>query len=59
MCVTLIEVAFFKANSADIYQIGLYMLHVLNKHTLDMILELTSMLIVMNPARIALSDWEF
>ena len=57
-----LEVAFFKANSTWIYDIGskdisnrtIYA--VLNTHNLDMILQLKYMPIVMNLARIALSD---
>ena len=59
-----LEVAFFKANSTRIYAIGskdlssrpIYV--VLNTHNLDVILQLKYMLIVMNPARIASSDWK-
>ena len=46
----------FMTYAAKIYQIGLYA--VLNTHNLDMILQLKYMPIVMNPARIASSDWK-
>ena len=58
------EVAFFKANSTrfnDIFSKGLSnrpIYAVLNTHNLDMILQLKYMPIVMNPARIASSDWK-
>ena len=42
---------------AKIYQIGLYIL-CSDTHNLDMILQLKYMPIVMNPARIASSDWK-
>ena len=57
-----LEVAFFKANSTWIDDIGSKDLStrpiyaVLNTHNLDMILQLKYMPIVMNLARIALSD---
>ena len=59
-----LEVAFFKANSTWINAIGskdlsnrpIYV--VLNTHNLDVILELKYMLTVMNPVRIASSDWK-
>ena len=59
-----LEVACFKANSTWINDIGSKDLSnrpiyaVLNTHNLDMILQLKHMPIVMNPARIALSDWK-
>ena len=43
---------------AKIYQMGLYRYAVLNTHELDMILQLKYVPIVMNPARIASSDWK-
>ena len=43
---------------AKIYQIGLHNYAVLNTHNLDMILQLKYMPIVMNPTRVALSDWK-
>ena len=44
---------------AKIYQIGLFTVYAaLNTHNLDMVLQLKYMPIVMNPARIALSDWK-
>ena len=58
------EVACFKANSTWINDIGSKdlsnrpMSAVLNAHNLDMILQLKYMPIVMNPARIASSDWK-
>ena len=59
-----LEVACFKANSTWINDIGskdlsnrpIYAL--LNTHNLDMIFQLKYMPIVMNPARIASSDWK-
>ena len=57
-----LEVACFKANSIWINDIGSQDLSnrpiyaVLNTHNLDMILELKYMPIVMDPARIALSN---
>ena len=61
-----IEVACFKANhdstwindigSKDLSNRPIYA--VLNTHNLNMILQLKDMPIVMNPARIASSDWE-
>ena len=59
-----LEVAFFKANSTgfngicskDLSDTPIYV--VLNTHNLDMILQLKYMLIVMNPARSASSDWK-
>ena len=59
-----LEVAFFKANSTwfnDIWSKDL--LHrpiyaVLSTHNVDMILQLKYMPIVINPARIASSDWK-
>ena len=59
-----LEVGCFKANSAWINDIGgkdlsnrpIYA--VVKTHNLDMILQLKYMPIVMNPARIALSDWK-
>ena len=42
---------------AKIYQIGLYMA-VLNIHNLGMILQLKDMPTVMNPVKIASSDWK-
>ena len=59
-----LEVAFFKANSTSIDDIGSKDLSirpiyaVLNTHNLDIFLLLKYMLIVMNPARIALSNWK-
>ena len=59
-----LEVACFKADSTWINDIGSKDLlnrpiyAVLNKHNLDMILQLQYMPIVMNPARIASSDWK-
>ena len=59
-----LEVACFKANSTLINDIGSKDLSnrpiyaVLNTHDLDMILQLNYTPIVMNPARIALSDWK-
>ena len=59
-----LEVACFKANSTWINDIGSKDLlnrptyAVLKTHNLDMILQLKYMLIVMNPARIASSDWK-
>ena len=59
-----LEVACFKANSTWINDIGSKDLSnrptyaVLNTHNLDMILQLKYMPIVMNPARIASSDWK-
>ena len=57
-----LEVAFFKANSTPINDIGNIDLSnrpiyaVLNTHNLDMVLQLKYMPTVMNPARIASSD---
>ena len=59
-----LEVACFKANSTWIKDIGgkdlsnrpIYA--VINTHNLDMILQLNYMPIVMNPVRIASSDWK-
>ena len=64
-CVRDLEVAFFLSlilpdlitYVAKIYQIGLYVYAVLNTHNLGMILQLKYMPLVMNPARIASSDW--
>ena len=59
-----LEVACFKANSTLTNDIGRKDLSnrpiyaVLNTHNLDMILELKYMPIVMNPTRIASSDWK-
>ena len=59
-----LEVAFFKANSTwlnDICSKNLsnkLIYAVLNKHNLGMILQLKYMPTVMNPARIASSDWK-
>ena len=59
-----LEVAFFRANSTWIYAIGSKNLSnrpifvVLNTDSLDMIRQLKFMPIVMNPARIASSDWK-
>ena len=59
-----LEDACFKANSTWINDIGSKDLSnrpiyaVLNTQYLDMILQLKYMLIVMNPARIASSDWK-
>ena len=59
-----LEVACFKANSTWINDIGSKDLSnrptyaVLNTHYLDMILQLKYMPIVMNPTRIASSDWK-
>ena len=59
-----LEVACFKANSTWINNIGSKDLSnrpiyaVLNIHNLDMILQLKHMPIVMNPVRIASSDWK-
>ena len=59
-----LEVIFFKANSTWINYIGskdlpnrpIYV--VFNTHNLDTILQLKYMPTVMNPARIASSDWK-
>ena len=59
-----LDAAFFKANSTwfndicskDLSTRPIYA--VLNTHNLDMILQLKYMPIVMNPARIASSDWK-
>ena len=59
-----LEVTFFKANSTwindicnkDLSDTPIYT--VVNTHNLDMILQLKYMPIVMNPARIAASDWK-
>ena len=59
-----LEVAFFKANftwfnnicSKDLSNTTIYV--VLNTHNLDMILQLKYMSIVMNPAKIASTDWK-
>ena len=59
-----LEVATFKANSTWINDIDSKDLSnrpiyaVLNTHNLDMILQLKYMPRVMNPARIAASDWK-
>ena len=59
-----LAVATFKANSTWINDIGSKDLSnrpiyaVLNTHNLDMILQLHYMPIVMNPVRIASSDWK-
>ena len=59
-----LEVGCFKANSAWINDIGSKDLSnrpiyaVLNTNNLDMILQLKNMPIVINPARIASSDWK-
>ena len=59
-----LEVACFKVNSTWINDIGSKDLSnrpiyaVLNTHNLDMILQLKYMPIVMNPARVASSDWK-
>ena len=59
-----LEVACFKASSTWIYDVGSKDLSnrpiyaVLNTHNLDMILQRKYMPIVMNPARITLSDWK-
>ena len=59
-----LEAAFFKANSTWINDIGSKDLSirpiyaVLNTHNLDMILQLQYIPIVINPARIASSDWK-
>ena len=59
-----LEVACFKVNSTCINHIGSKNLSntliyaVLNTYNLDMILQLKYMPIVMNPARIASSDWK-
>ena len=59
-----LEVAFFKANSTRINDIGSKDLSnrptyaVLNTHNLDMILQIKYMPIVMSPARIASIDWK-
>ena len=59
-----LEVACFKANSTWIIDIGSKGLSnrpiyaMLNTHNLDMILQLKNMPIVMNPARIASSNWK-
>ena len=56
-----LEIACFKANSNDIGTKDLStrpICPVLNTHNLDMILQLKYMRIVMNPARIASSDWK-
>ena len=60
-----LEVACFKVNSTWINDMGSKDLSnrpiyaVLNTHNLDMILQPKYMPIVMNPARIASSDWKF
>ena len=59
-----LEVAFFQANSTwfndicskDLLNRSIYA--VLNTHNLDMILQVKYMPIVINPARIASSDWK-
>ena len=59
-----LEVAFFKVNSTwfndicskDLSNRPVYA--VLNTHYLDMILQLKYIPIVMNPARVASSDWK-
>ena len=59
-----LEIACFKAHSTWINDIGSKDLSnrptyaVLNTYNLDMILQLKYMPILMNPARIALSDWK-
>ena len=59
-----LEVACFKANSTWINDIGSRDLSnrriyaVLNTHNLDMILQLKYIPMVMNPTRIASSDWK-
>ena len=59
-----LEVAFFKANSTPINDIGNKDLSnrpiyaVLNTHNSDMVLQLKYMPIVMNRARFASSDWK-
>ncbi len=59
-----LEVACFKANSTWVNDIGSKGLSnrpiyaVLNTHNSDMILQPKHMLIVMNPARIASSEWK-
>ena len=59
-----LQVTFFKPNSTWINDIGSKDLSnkpiyaVLNTYKLDMILQLKYMPIVMNPARIASSDWK-
>ena len=59
-----LEVACFQANSTRINDIGSKDLSnrsiyaVLNTHSLDMILQLKYMPVVVNPARIASSDWK-
>ena len=59
-----LEVACFKANSTSNNDIGSKDLSnrpitaVLNTHNLDIILQLKYMPIVMNPSRIASSDWK-
>ena len=59
-----LKIACFKANSTWINDIGSKDLSnrpiyaVLNTHNLDMILQIKNMPIVMNPARIASSDWK-
>ena len=59
-----LEVACFKANSTWINDIGSkdlsnrFIYSVLNTHNLDMILQLKYMSMVMNPPRIASSDWK-
>ena len=59
-----LEVACFYANSTSINDTGRKDLSnkpiyaVLNTHNLPMILQLKYMLIVMNPTRIASSDWK-
>ena len=59
-----LEVACLRANSTLINEIGSKDLSnrpiyaVLNTHNLDMILQLKYMPILMNPARIASSDWK-
>ena len=58
------EVACFKANSTWINDIGSkdlsnrHIYTVLNTHNLDIILQLKYMPIIMNPSRIASSDWK-
>ena len=60
-----LEVAFFKANSTGINDIcgkdlsNRPIYAVLNTHNLDIILQLKYIPIVMNPARIASSDWKY
>ena len=54
-----LEVALLRLIDIGSKDLSIRPLHaVLNKHNLDMILQLKYMPIVMNPARIASSDWK-